>query len=305
MKKLFFALALAVITAIAANAQASLVQENDYESFSSVNISDDFIVKLNSSDKYSVKTISDERVAPFVSCYVKNGVLYVSLDRKSFTPELKKQLKAKGAAKPVLEVEVYFPSIKSLEMSGNTNLQIADVVKAENFTLVLSDKAKVNKLNIESETAEINLSKSAYANVEATTSKTLYVNTENTSQAIVKHFGNAISLTSAGTSLQNIESEVVNMNASLNGGSTIEVKGSAAKLQVKGAATSRLTAEALAADNASVEQTGSSKCHVNVTGNILVNLTGGAMLTFMGKPTIEVDRIVNSTLIKHDDPRRK
>lgn len=305
MKKLFFALALAVMTAIAANAQASLVQENDYESFSSVNISDDFIVKLNSSDKYSVKTISDERVAPFVSCYVKNGVLYVSLDRKSFTPELKKQLKAKGAAKPVLEVEVYFPSIKSLEMSGNTNLQIADVVKADNFTLVLSDKAKVNKLNIESETAEINLSKSAYANVEATTSKTLYVNTENTSQAIVKHFGNAISLTSAGTSLQNIESEVVNMNASLNGGSTIEVKGSAAKLQVKGAATSRLTAEALAADNASVEQTGSSKCHVNVTGNILVNLTGGAMLTFMGKPTIEVDRIVNSTLIKHDDPRRK
>ena len=304
MKKLFFALALAVMTAIAANAQASLVQEND-ESFSSVNISDDFIVKLNSSDKYSVKTVSDERVAPFVSCYVKNGVLYVSLDRKSFTPELKKQLKAKGAAKPVLEVEVYFPSIKSLEMSGNTNLQIADIVKAENFTLVLSDKAKVNKLNIESETAEINLSKSAYANVEATTSKTLYVNTENTSQAIVKHFGNAISLTSAGTSLQNIESEVVNMNASLNGGSTIEVKGSAAKLQVKGAATSRLTAEALAADNASVEQSGSSKCHVNVSGNILVNLTGGAMLTFMGKPTIEVDRIVNSTLIKHDDPRRK
>lgn len=305
MKKLLFVLIAALVTSFAANAQASLVQENDYESFSSVNISDDFIVKLNSSDKYSVKTVSDERVAPFVSCYVKNGVLYVSLDRKSFTPELKKQLKAKGSAKPVLEVEVYFPSIKSLEMSGNTNLQIADVVKAENFTLVLSDKAKVNKLNIESETAEINLSKSAYANVEATTSKTLYVNTENTSQAIVKHFGNAISLTSAGTSLQNIESEVVNMNASLNGGSTIEVKGSAAKLQVKGAATSRLTAEALAADNASVEQTGSSKCHVNVTGNILVNLTGGAMLTFMGKPTIEVDRIVNSTLIKHDDPRRK
>lgn len=305
MKKLFFALALAVMTAIAANAQASLVQENDYESFSSVNISDDFIVKLNSSDKYSVKTIADERVSSFVSCYVKNGVLYVSLDRKNFTADLKKQLKTKGSPKPVLEVEVYFPTIKSLEMSGNANLQIADVIKAENFTLVLTDKAKVNKINIESETAEVNLSKGAYANVEATTSKTLYVNTENNSQAIVKHFGNAISLTSAGASLQNIESEVVNLNASLAGGSTIEVKGSAAKLQVKGAATSRLTAEALAADNASVEQTGSSKCHVNVTGNILVNLTGGAMLTFMGKPTIEVDRIVNSTLIKHDDPRRK
>ena len=305
MKKLFIAVALAVMTAVAANAQASLVQENDYESFSSVNISDDFIVKLNSADKYSVKTITDERVAPFVSSYVKNGVLYVSLDRKNFTPELKKQLKAKGAAKPVLEVEIYFPTLKSLEMSGNTNVQISDVIKADNFSLVLKDKAKVNKINIESETAEVNVSKSAYANVEATTSKTLYVTTENAAQAIVKHFGNAISIVASGSSMQNVESEVVNMNADISGGSTVEVKGSAAKLQVKGAATSRLTAEALAADNASVEQSGSSKCHVNVSGNILVNLTGGAMLTFMGKPTIEVDRIVNSTLIKHDDPRRK
>lgn len=305
MKKLFIAIAFAVITAMSANAQASLVQENDYESFSSVNISDDFIVKLNSSDKYSVKTISDERISPFVTCYVKNGVLYVSLDRKSFTPELRKQLKAKGAAKPVLEVEVYFPTIKSLEMSENTNLQISDLIRAENFTLVLKDKAKVNKINFEGETAEINLSKGAYANIEATTSKTLYVTTENSAQAIVKHFGNAISIVASGSSMQNVESEVVNMNADLSGGSTVEVRGSAAKLQVKGAGTSRLTAEALAADNASVEQSGSSKCHVNVSGNILVNLTGGSMLTFMGKPTIEVDRIVNSTLIKHDDPRRK
>ena len=90
MKKLISVLIAALVTSFAANAQASLVQENDYESFSSVNISDDFIVKLNSSDKYSVKTIADERVSSFVSCYVKNGVLYVSLDRTNFTADLKK-----------------------------------------------------------------------------------------------------------------------------------------------------------------------------------------------------------------------
>lgn len=305
MKKFVFTLALAVMTAFASYAQASLVQENDYESFSSVNISDDFVVKLNTSHKYSVKTISDERVAPYVVCYVKNGVLYVSLDRKSFSPELKKQLKVKGAPKPVLEVEVYFPTIKSLELNDNAHVQIADVINSENFTLTLSDKAKVNKLNISGETAEIKLSKNSYASVEAETSKTFYVTTENSSQAIVKHFGNAISMVSSGSSVQNVTSEVVSMNADLSGGSTIEAKGSASKLQVKGVGTSRFTAEDVAADNAAIEQSGSSKCHVNVNGNILVNLTGGSMLTFMGKPTIEVDRIVNSTLIKHDDPRRK
>ena len=305
MKKLLFTLVAAIFTSLAANAQASLVQENDYESFSSVNVSDDFSVKLINSPKYSVKTVSDERIAPYVVCYVKNGVLYVSLDRKSFSQELKKQMRVKGTAAPILEAEIYCPTIKSLEMSGNANLKLADVINAPNFTLILTDKAKVNKINIEGETAEINLSKGAYASIEATTVKTLYVTTENTSQAIVKHFGNAISLVSSGASTQNVESEVVNMNADFSGGSTIEVKGSTTMLQANGSGTSRLTAEETVADSASVTQTGSSKCHVNVTGNLLVNLSGGAMLTFKDKPVIEVERILNSTLIKHDDPRRK
>jgi hypothetical protein len=179
------------------------------------------------------------------------------------------------------------------------------VINATNFTLILTDKAKVNKINFEGETAEINLSKGAYASIEATTAKTLYVTTENNSQAIVKHFGNAISLVASGASTQNVESEAVNMNADFSGGSTIEVKGSTTMLQAKGSGTSRLTAEETVADNASVTQTGSSKCHVNVTGNLLVNISGGAMLTFKDKPVIEVERILNSTLIKHDDPRRK
>ena len=305
MKKLLFTLVAAIFTSLAANAQASLVQENDYESFSSVNVSDDFSVKLINSPKYSVKTVSDERIAPYVVCYVKNGVLYVSLDRKSFSQELKKQMRVEGTAAPILEAEIYCPTIKSLEMSGNANLKLADVINAPNFTLILTDKAKVNKINFEGETAEINLSKGAYASIEATTVKTLYVTTENTSQAIVKHFGNAISLVSSGASTQNVESEVVNMNADFSGGSTIEVKGSTTMLQANGSGTSRLTAEETVADSASVTQTGSSKCHVNVTGNLLVNLSGGAMLTFKDKPVIEVERILNSTLIKHDDPRRK
>ena len=117
MKKLLFVLIAALVTSFAANAQASLVQENDYESFSSVNVSDDFSVKLINSPKYSVKTVSDERIAPYVVCYVKNGVLYVSLDRKSFSQELKKQMRVKGTDAPILEAEICCPTIKSLEMS--------------------------------------------------------------------------------------------------------------------------------------------------------------------------------------------
>lgn len=305
MKKFIFAIALAVMTAFAANAQASLVQESNYESFNAVNIADDFVVKMYAAHKYSVKTIVDERIAPFVESYVKNGALYVYVNRKGFSPELKKQLKLKGAPAPVLEVEIYCPSVNSLTLSENACLQLADPIATPNFTLTVGNKAKVNKINLDCETAEIVVQKNGYANVDVNTSKTLYVTTENSSQAIVKHFGNAISLVSSGSSVQNIDTEVVNINVDVSGGSNIEVGGTASELKVKGIGTSRLTAEKLQADKASVEQSGSSKCHVNVNGPLTVNLTGGAMLTFMGKPEIEVDRIVNSTLIKHDDPRRK
>lgn len=305
MKKLFFTVFATLLASLSLVAQTSLVQDHDYEGFDAVNITDNFVVKISTAQKYSVKTITDERISPYVSCYVKNGTLHVSVDRKSFPSDLKKQLKVKGAPAPVLEVEVYFPTIKSLELSGNAVLQVCDHIPTDSFTLVVNDKAKVNKISIEGESAEIILSRNAYASVESTTTKTLYVTTENSSQAIIKHIGNAVSLVSSGTSLQNVTSEVVTMNADFSGGSSIEVKGSASKLYAKGSGTARFTAEEVAADNAAIEQSGSSKCHVNVAGNILVNLSGGSMLTFMGKPTIEVDRIVNSTLIKHDDPRRK
>jgi hypothetical protein len=68
---------------------------------------------------------------------------------------------------------------------------------------------------------------------------------------------------------------------------------------------SRTDAELLEVKEGQITQTGSSKCHVNVTDKMKVNLTGGCMLTFKRTPVIEVERIVGSTLIKADDPKRK
>ena len=68
---------------------------------------------------------------------------------------------------------------------------------------------------------------------------------------------------------------------------------------------SMIDAEALEVKEGNFLQSGSSKCHVNVEDRMRVNLTGGCMLTFKRTPRIEVERIVNSTLIKADDPKRK
>ena len=76
-------------------------------------------------------------------------------------------------------------------------------------------------------------------------------------------------------------------------------------LDVESAGSSLIDAEALEVKEGNFVQSGSSKCHVNVEERMKVNLTGGCMLTFKRKPSIEVERIVNSTLIKADDPKRK
>ena len=105
-----------------ASAQKASIHEIEYESFTSVKVSDDFIVRLVTADRYKVKTMVDERLDQHVKAYVQNGTLYVTLDRKNFSSDLKKALRVKGAPAPKLEVEVAFPSVKLIELSGNTIL---------------------------------------------------------------------------------------------------------------------------------------------------------------------------------------
>ena len=76
-------------------------------------------------------------------------------------------------------------------------------------------------------------------------------------------------------------------------------------LKVTGAGLSRVDAELIECGDGDVVLSGSAKCHVNVTDHLKVNLVGGSMLTFKRNPAFEIDRVVNSTLIKADDVKRK
>ena len=95
------------------------------------------------------------------------------------------------------------------------------------------------------------------------------------------------------------------MDIEAAGNSSIYLSGIASMLDVEAQNSSFLDAEALEVKEGYFIQSGSSRCHVNVEERMKVNLTGGCMLTFKRKPSIEVERIVNSTLIKADDPKRK
>lgn len=306
MKKIIMSLISALALMMVANAQKPVVHILEYESFNNVKVSDDFIVKLVSADKYMVRTTVDGRIESYVKAYVQNGTLYISLDRKSFPSDLKKALRVKGAPAPVLEVEISFPSLESMEMGGNSILHRSDVLYTESFKLTVNDKARVDKIYVDCNTAEVILSKNAYADVETRASEMLYVIASNSSKAVVKQAGKNLKIDAAGSSEVSAIAEVDHINVLTSSMSSVILSpGTADSMTVSAVGSSKIDAEAVSVSKASMSQSGTSRCYVNVSDTLKVNLTGNSLLSFKEKPYIDVERIVSSTLIKADDPKRR
>lgn len=288
-----------------ASAQSQKVIEKDFEKFSTVKVEDKFSVRLVSSDKYAVRINVDDRIAAHVQAYEKNGTLYLILDEKGYTKELKKQLKQKGAIEPTVEVEVYMPEIKSLILTDKAYLVHSDAIMSENFTLTASDNAKIKHLNITCATADIDLSKNVEFAAEMKVSSKLYLTAKNSVKASLWQSGGNTMLDLSNSAYVDMKAEVQTIEINVSSGAESHVAGTASMLMVNATGLSRTDTELLDTKDAEIVMNSSSKCHVNVTDKIKVNLTGGAMLTFKRNPMIEVDRILNSSLLKADDPRRK
>ena len=85
MKKSIILVIAGLMLGFMASAQSQQKIEKDFESFSTVKVEDNFVIKLKNSDKYSVSINVDERIAAHVQAYEKNGVLYLVLNEKGYT----------------------------------------------------------------------------------------------------------------------------------------------------------------------------------------------------------------------------
>ncbi len=295
-----------LLSAIAAMAQPQKVIVKDFERFNTVKVQDKFVVKLTNSAKYAVRIICDERIASHVQAYEKNGILHLILDEKGYTKELKKQLKQKGAAQPVLEAEIYMPEIKSLIFTDNVLLTDSDEIKSDNFTMTVTDNVKIQQLKINCTSAELDFSKNAdISGAEFTVAERLLLKGSNTSKTEFAQNGGKASLDLGGSAMVNMKSSANMVNVTASAGAESRIYGTAGVLLVDGSALSRTDVEYLEAKEGKVTLSGSAKCYVNITDKLTVNLTGSSLMTFKGMPAFIIERIVGSTLIKADDPKRK
>lgn len=305
MKKTLTAIVAIFLAGVCAAAQSLLVQEKSYERFTQVNAEDNFILKFYHGNSYSVTLKTDDRVAAHVQAYVKNDVLYLILDEKGYSPELKKELRQKGVPAPVLEAEVYMPQFNSLVLKNKTVVAHCDSFTTDTFTLTASDNSLVSQLNVSCSTGEINVSKNAQVTASLEVTSKLYVNASNSSQLTLIQKGGNTFLTQGGSSYVDMNAAVTTMEVENNSGSQSHMTGTCSLLKVKGAGLSRFDAELLEATDGDITLSGSAKCYVDVTNNLKVNITGGALLSFKRNPSFEIERVVNSTLIKAEDVKKK
>ena len=296
----------ALLLGAVASAQPQKIISKDFERFSTIKVQDKFVVKLIRSEKYSVRINADERIAAHVQAYEKNGTLYLILDEKGYTKELKKQLKQKGAAQPVLEAEIYMPEIKSLILSDKVMVTRCDEIKSDKFTMTVSGNVKVQQLNINCTTADIDVSKgSDMSSVAFTVADKLTLKASNSAKVSGSQTGGKAVLELGGSSVVEMKASVSTLEVIASSGAESHINGTAEKVFVDAAGLSRTDVEYLEAKEGEVVLSGSAKCHTNVSDRLTVDLTGGSMLTYKGMPAFNVERIVNSTLIKADDPKRK
>jgi hypothetical protein len=305
MKKLILAVMTALLFGASAFAQPLLVQEKNYEKFDKISVEDNFVLRFIKAGTYAVTLKTDERIAAHVQAYVKNSTLYLVLDEKGFSSDLKKELRKKGAAAPVLEADIYMPSVNAVVMKGKSVLASCDRFETETFTMTVTDNALVSYVDIACSTGEINVSKNAQVTGTAAVTSKMYLNISNSAQASFTQNGGNAFVSQSNSAYIDYKANLNMIEIEATGGSESHISGTSSHLKVTGAGLSRVDAELLESKDGDVFINGSTKCHVNVTDHLKVNLTGGSMLTFKRNPSFEIDRIVNSTLIKADDVKRK
>jgi hypothetical protein len=227
------------------------------------------------------------------------------LDEKGFSSDLKKELRKKGAAAPVLEADIYMPSVSAVVLKGKSVLASCDRFETETFTMTVTDNALVSYVDIACSTGEINVSKNAQVTGTAAVTSKMYLNISNSAQASFTQNGGNAFVSQSNSAYIDYKANLNMIEIEATGGSESHISGTSSHLKVTGAGLSRVDAELLESKDGDVFINGSTKCHVNVTDHLKVNLTGGSMLTFKRNPSFEIDRIVNSTLIKADDVKRK
>lgn len=293
----------AVLFLISASAQKNVVLVHEYSGFKGVDVSGGYKVSIIKSDTYSVKLIVDELLETYAQAYVRDGILHVTVDSRSFTPELKKALRGRNAISPELKAEIYAPDFNELYLNDNVVLADTDTLRFPSLAINLLDRSSVRSLAVTSNDASLTASKTSSADISFETDS-LYIKSSGAASLKIRYKAERICVQAGGTSELSLAGDSGSCHIAAESSGNIASEGTCSTIKINGTGSSRVCSKSVSSA-AEVTLSGSSRCFVGKSGSLKVDLTGSSNLVFDGNPSVEVVRIISSSMSRPGDTYNK
>jgi len=302
MKRIVLSIIALVAVVCAANAQ-TVKKYQEYTQFNNIEASHYFDIELVYGDVYSTTMVVDSLISDYALAYVKGNTLTLKVDEKSYAPEVKKALKGKNAVIPTLKVKITLPSINKITLSNTCVLYSNDEngsIKSDVLKINASNSTNIKSLTVDAKDVEINLENKAAGRFDIV-SNSVTINADNSAGAIVALNCNNLVIGLANSTNVSMNGTFKSGSVKTKGSSTLTMTGEAAKLSVDGSNSSRIYADGLLLKDSDIVLTNSALCEINAKEHIKVDLTNSSHLVFNANPSVEVSRIVSSTMTRSSD----
>ncbi len=278
--------------------------ENQYSGFGRIVACDNFDLALVNSDECMVTMSADKEIFQYVHVYVKDSTLYLELDDAAFPPELKKSFSGRNAVVPVLKAEIHVGSLSSLVLHDNVVLDNSDVFSADSLFLSMDGSSMISNLSLNCGSLSMNATRNARANLSVR-ADSLYVRSSAASELEIAAESGTASFESAGNSSVSVSGDFAECSFFSESAGDFIVKGSAALCYVTGRGTSRIDAADFITRKASVALSMASYCSVNASELIRADIIGGSHLVYGGGPSVDIVRILSSSVTKAEEDAGK
>lgn len=303
IKKTIIAAVALLVCAFSLSAQNATI-EQEYTQFTAVEVANNFEVTLVNSTTYSTKIVVDQLIKDYVQAYVKGNTLYLDVDTKSYPPEVKKMMKGKNAYVPSLKVEIRFPLINKLTVKDKVSVMCEGNLKSDVFQLIAEDNAQVKSLTIDTQDMKVNASNKAYVRGDIYANE-MTIDASNNADINFAMDCQVLNLGSAGSSNTTINGKMTQSKIKSQNSSVVTLTGAGAKLVIDGSGSSSIYTDGIVVKDAEITLGNSSVCEVNAKDNLKVDLQGSSNLVFNGSPSVDVVRIINSTMTRTGDSKNK
>lgn len=287
MKKLFILLAIAILSASAANAEEKTVTY-DFGDISSIDANFMYNIQVTKGKSDKVTLVYDDAIETFVDIDVKysNGMLSLGRKKRDKKSESKFGSWISKSNKGRITVYLEMDEISSIKVSGAAKISFTGTFKAEDLSIDIHGASSLNDLQVNGESLDIDCSGASKVAVSGNFSKSIDIDISGASSMTFSGNSNRLKADMSGASSfrYNGNADVCGIACSGASKATLKGKGSDAEYNCSGA--SSIDAEDFTAKDATVELSGASSLSVYASGDLHYDVNSASKMTYFGDPVL-------------------